>query len=160
MYIPKPHITWRQIPMVRTTDVSMAAYMKELGITPQQDTVPATPFDPTSIAALLDEQWAAWPAIAVAMRRCTTQWVIDEETINLVDPASPEADLPLRASIFVQCPERGEIRLMILNNDFIADLTFMDIDLPQYRAFTKVEEFKPRPSFTVVHRRWEHGSEG
>ncbi len=138
----------------------MAAYMKELGITPQQDTVPATPFDPTSIAALLDEQWAAWPAIAVAMRRCTTQWVIDEETINLVDPASPEADLPLRASIFVQCPERGEIRLMILNNDFIADLTFMDIDLPQYRAFTKVEEFKPRPSFTVVHRRWEHGSEG
>ena len=146
--------------MDRTTDITMAAYMKELGVTPQQAAVPGTPFDPTSIAALLDEQWAAWPAIAAAMRRCTTQWVVDEANTSLVDPASPEADLPLRASIFVHCPERGEIRLMILNNDIIADLTFMDYDEPPYRAFTKVEEFKPRPSFTVVHRQWDQGSEG
>ena len=146
--------------MVRTTDVSMAAYMNELKGTTHQEPVKATPFDPTFIAALLDEQWAAWPAIADAMRRCSTQWVEDETFTFMVDPMSPESDLPLRATIFVQCPQRGEIRLTILNNDVISDLMFMDYHEPQYRAFTKLEEFKPRPSFTVVHRRWDHGSEG
>jgi len=121
-----------------------------------------TPFDPRSIAALLDEQWAAWPALAEALRRCTTQWVADAQFAYLVDQASPEAEaeLPHKATLLVHCPERGEIRLNILINGSIAELQFMDFYEPMSRTTSIAEELDPMPPFTVVYRRWKHGAEG
>ncbi|HQV53595.1 MAG: hypothetical protein IPI00_07930 [Flavobacteriales bacterium] len=93
------------------------------------------------------------------MRRCTTQWVADAQFAYLVDPASPEAELPHKATLLVHCPERGEIRLNILSNGSIAELQFTDCYEPMSRTTSIAEESDPMSPFTVVHRHWDHGSE-
>lgn len=114
----------------------------------------ALSFDPEPFALLLDEQWAAWPALAQAMRRCTTQWVVDDYSSYLLDPALPEASAPYTAYVTFNCPQRGKIGLTVVASGAIAEL-----DLPEpSETLDSVRMVYPAfamPPFTVVHRSWD-----
>lgn len=123
--------------------------------TPQPEVTLATPFDPEPYALLLDEQWAAWPALAQAMRRCTTQWVVDGTSSYLLDPALPEANAPYKAYVTFNCPQRGKIGITVVANGAIAEL-----DLPDPNeildCITTMDPVRLNmPPLTVVQRSWD-----
>jgi len=114
----------------------------------------ATPFDPEPLALLLDDQWAAWPALAQALRRCTMQWGSVGCT-TLLDPASPESAAAHKAFIMLHCPQRGRIRVEVLETGAIAELDFFDHFENDYSEPMVQIAWNEVPPFTVVHRSWD-----
>jgi hypothetical protein len=113
----------------------------------------ATPFDPAPVAALLDEQWAAWPALATALRACTKQWAVDEDMCYLMDPADPATCGPFKAIIWVHSAQLGTIMLEVLNDGRIISMEFREEEWET--TFLDVAAPIPMgiPMMHIAHRR-------
>ena len=143
------HTSFPPLPQVTTYTLPTDGYLTP----PEQDT--PSPFDPEPIAALLEAQWPTLPAVAAALRSCTSHWVIDKHSTYLLDPASEEAQLPIKAVLTLRCPRYGRIVIDVLVTDSILELYFLDEELPVHMRNTIPEEPVYVPPFTVVHRSWD-----
>lgn len=114
---------------------------------------PATAYDPEPLAALLDEQWAAWPALAATLRRCTSQWDLKGALIYLVDPADEAAHGPLKALVWVQCPQGGAYILEVLPDGRIGTVELREDDPEPTFAEPEASALPVPPRMHVVHHR-------
>ncbi|MGV9013523.1 MAG: hypothetical protein ACOH13_13090 [Flavobacteriales bacterium] len=109
-----------------------------------------SPFDPSALVTLAQEQYPHRPEFAEALGRCTEQWRENTLCAYFQDPAQRLTRAKWIGSFWLVCPTQGELIIDVLEDGNILSIEYLEVVMLDHERNAKRLVVAP-PVLKIVH---------